>query len=177
MSCKVGALAFLATPYCKCVSCFSLSGNHWVRETAGPRHRVWPYSVQATTSLDINSRVYVCLLNTNPRLRTHTEVPLYRRTGPATFRSRLAKSLRATVGRREKPTVLLGETFQLETDKWGNITRRLPARPSGGKVPKVALERHCRRESGHRRKERFRGRTLHSWRFFIWRKHVRKVRL
>lgn len=45
----------------------------------------------------------------------------------------------ATRRRREKPTVLLGETFQLETEEGENRNRHLPGQPRGAKLLEGAL--------------------------------------
>lgn len=45
----------------------------------------------------------------------------------------------ATRRRREKPTVLLGETFQLETEEGENRNRRLPGQPRRAKLLEGAL--------------------------------------
>ncbi len=115
------------------------AGVGWVLNTtswAGPCHCVWPYNVQATAALDISSSVCLAIKYQSPH--THADhFPFSLKVRDITV---LAGSIVwATRRRREKPTVLLGETFQLETDEGENRNRHLPGRPGRAKLLEGAL--------------------------------------
>lgn len=97
---------------------------------------MWPYNVQATAALDISSSV--CLAIEYQSSHTHTDhFPFSLKVRDITV---LAGSIVwATRRRREKPTVLLGEAFQLETDEGENRNRHLPGRPGRAKLLEGAL--------------------------------------
>jgi len=71
--------------------------------------------------------LYVWLLNTDPQPHTHSH------HFPSSLQVRditvLAGSIVWATRRGEKPTVPLGETFQLETEKGESRNRHLPGQP------------------------------------------------